>query len=188
MRVLFCGARSGIGTSAGMSALRWGLSVMCNIQSRQVYEAEEFLKARPQEMVCFDTGEMRGEVFYRLLHLADLVVLNISQTGSGLEQFYLDHQMVHTNLLLLVGKYHNIKENSLHVFEQQYRIDSRRICAIPFNMRFHRAYEDGRMLSFIRKELRWTDNWENQQFLWELIRTMQALMNYAVTERGNNYG
>lgn len=188
MKIVFYGAQPHIGTSANMSAAVCGLWAFYGIQTTQASDMHQYLKHSNEDWIFFDARGMKGELLQKVLRVSDIIVLNISQTASGLKQFYLDHRMVHSNLLLLVGKYHKNTNYNLIKLGQQYRIDAGRICGIPYNVRFQKAYEDGRILPFIRQELRWTGNYENQQFLKELHRMIQALIKYAAVGRREIYG
>ena len=108
---------------------------------------------------------------------ADVVVVNLCQ-GMNVDKLTLsDHIM--KKAVFLVGKYDaNSKENLTDIC-RKYNIARERIVAIPYNIEFHDAMQEGRLVPFITKQImaRRTDS--NFAFINGVFRATDMILRRA---------
>lgn len=176
MRVVFFGAKPGVGTSANMQL------AVC---------ATAFYPHRSDEsaglMQFTDCGGMNPMEQQQQISVNDLLAINLSLTGSGLEEFYLNRSFVHQNIIFLVGKYYHSQKRELNYLSLWYRIPKERICPIPYNQRFRAAYESGCIPAYLRWQER-ENSLENMEFGQSLKRLFWTISKYGKRKGEIYYG
>ena len=98
-----------------------------------------------------------------VLKNADVVVINLCQ-GMNLKNLEIDKDVL-KKTVFLVGKYdEESKENVAHI-RQKYGIDRNDIAVIPYNIKFHDAIQEGRLVSYISKSMNTRVANENLSFI-----------------------
>ena len=98
-----------------------------------------------------------------ILKAADVVVINLSQ-GMTISTLNIDKEILKKSVFL-IGKYdENSKENISHI-RKKYGIDRNDIAIIPYNIHFHDAIHEGKLVSYISKSINSRVNDENTFFI-----------------------
>lgn len=164
MRAVFLGLEPEAGTSANMQLVLCGAAV-------HPYFRDEIRNGRT-EFVDFGLADREG---WRQLSAGDLLVVNLSLHSSMLEKLYLNGSFVRKNIIFLIGKYYQNDETELRYLSRWYRIPPGRICVIPFNPRFQRAYE----LHKISEYLTWQQRERTLENM-ELKRCLDGMLDAMV--------
>ncbi|MCI8874807.1 MAG: hypothetical protein HFI77_01890 [Lachnospiraceae bacterium] len=148
MQVAFLGAEPKAGTSANMQLAAWGAFFHPVLRERAGIQKAEFT----------DFGQWSAADLKQISSW-DLLAVNLSLTESTWEELFLNQSMFQNNIIFLIGKYHHSQKRELERFSRWYRISMERICPIPYNQRFQKAYESGRILSYLK--------WQQEEFCYE---------------------
>lgn len=172
MKVAFYGTERKVGTSANMAVIAREIALCHSITTVNL----------------IDYSHGREEKFNSMMSDSDLLVLNISLTGSGLEKLYLRNDLVHKNIIFLVGKYYHNQEDELKKLARFYRIAPEKVCAIPYNPRFQRAYENQKVSEYLKRQLFSENSLEDTQFQMRLQDTMRTILKYGRRKGDLYYG
>lgn len=175
MRVAFFGAEPKVGTSANMQLAAWGtlFSPLSGVETDIL--SMEFTD-------CKETGIAEEQ-----LSCCDLLAVNISLNGSGLEEFILNRSFVQRNIIFLIGKYYQSQDRELERLSRWYRIPEERICPIPYNQRFKRAYESGCIPSYLKWQQR-ESSFENTEFIRCVSGMLSAMAKFGKRKGEIYYG
>lgn len=177
MRAVFFGLGPGVGTSANMQLAALGTDFYSSFYAGENREQVQFIDCRWQD----------GREVFRQTCDKDLLVANISLTPFGLEEFFLNHSIVHKNIIFLIGKYHRNSKEELQYLSRQYRIPLGRICSIPYSQRFKLAYENGHILEYLNWQQQ-TPTYENWVFGQSLRELLFAIAKYKNRKGEIYYG
>lgn len=177
MRAVFFGLSPGVGTSANMQLAALGAAFYPKLYAKKGGEPVQFIRYNNKE----------GTKASHRADDKDLLVANLSLTHSGLEEFFLNQPMVHKNIIFLIGKYHGSSKKELQDLSRQYRIPMGKICAIPYNQRFRRAYENGHILEYLKWQQQ-TPTLENQVFGESLKKLLFTIANHEDRKGEIYYG
>ena len=94
----------------------------------------------------------------KLLSHADMVVINICQ-GMNVEKLMLSDNIM-KKAVFLIGKYDDGSSESVLDICKKYNLNRDRVAAIPYNIKFHDAMNEGSLVPFLSKQIsvRRTDN------------------------------
>lgn len=98
-----------------------------------------------------------------VLRNADVVVVNLCQ-GMNLRNLDLDKDML-KKIVFLVGKYDEESNENVAQIRQKYGIDRNDIAVIPYNIQFHDAIHEGKLVSYISKSMNARMANENLSFI-----------------------
>lgn len=100
--------------------------------------------------ICFiDTASNNSLSTKFILEEADLIVINLCQKKSVLEDFFLNYSSLISKAVFLISNYDSKAGNSgLSLFKENH-IPRDYIIAIPYNELYHVAYESGNVLDYI---------------------------------------
>lgn len=188
MRIAFYGIMRQVGTSANMAAVSAGLayyfksSVLIEeaggskiMSARQ--SAAPYTSCVPLEQIIL-TDCRRNERPDKIIRVCDLLVLNLSIPCPESEYLYFRHLSIQKNVVFLIGKYHKNQLDELKSFIYRCRIDPMQICAIPYNLRFQRAYENQNILKYIAGYEKNAGSYEAFVFGQYLKHTVHTIMNF----------
>lgn len=172
MQIAFYGTARQIGTSANMAAVEAGfmhyykLPVKSSIfQPGRVVQTKDILLTECRNQI--EVG--------KVIKTCDLLILNVSIPAQELEKVYFRHSLVRKNVIFLIGKYYQNKFYELNHLAREYRIPLSRICTIPYNPRFQKAYENRQVLEYVKAE----KNYQDVEFEANLKRTLDAVITYG---------
>lgn len=167
MNVAFYGAARRVGTSANLEVIAQGLSHCVPVQ----------------EMNLFDCSHAREEEVKHWIRACDLFVINLSIPCPGLEEVCFRHSLVRENIIFLIGKYYHNNQRELIRLAKEYRMEPGRVCAIPYNLRFQKAYENRKVPEYLKQQMQAGCSCEDMEFRRNLNRTLHGILIYGKGER-----
>lgn len=183
--IAFYGIARQTGTSANMAAVAAGLA---QYQKRSVLiqppRARTGLWTEAMALTDCTNSPHAAEI----MRSCNLLVLNFSIPHRGLEKLFMQHALSGKNVLFLVGKYYKDQSDELKKLSGYYRLERRRICAIPYHPGFGRAYEENRVPSFVKNRTIMHKTHEGAAFETHLKRTACAVAAYAERKGEKSYG
>lgn len=185
MQIAFYAAARQIGASANLAAVSAGF--MHYFKIPVFLESSQASKdARPGKVFLKECGCMpqTEESF----HGCDLLVLNLAIPYQESAYVCFRHFFVRENVIFLIGKYHKNQSEQIKQFARQYRVDSSRICTIPYNPRFAKAYEDRQVFSYLAGNGKTAGSCEDFVFEKQLRYTVTKFFIYANRKGEYNYG
>lgn len=108
-----------------------------------------------------ENGEM--PVSKAILKNADVVVVNLCQ-GMSSNYLTLDKDIL-KKAVFLVGKYDDASRENVAQIRKRYGINRGDIATIPYNIRFHDALHEGKLVSYMYKNINTKVNDENLLFI-----------------------
>lgn len=185
MQVVFYASARQIGASANLAAISAGLMHYFKIPvylgtaqaSEEMRSDKIFLKeggAVPQTEESFSS--------------CDLLVLNLAIPCQELSYVCFRHFFVRENVMFLVGKYHKNQSEQLKQFLRYYRVEASKLCTVPYNLRFAKAYEDRQVFSYVAGSRGRDKSCEDYIFEKQLRQTVKKLLIYANRKGEINYG
>lgn len=183
MQVAFYGTARHIGTSANMEAVAAGLTCYCGypVLSGTGNRKESSLK----EIILTDcTCSNHAD---ETIEICDLLALNLFAPNRELECLFLRHALVRKNVIFLFGKYTQNQSNEIRRLAAEYRIDSARICVIPYNPGFGYACETNRALNYL-KSRSLEGSYSFMQFKRHVKQTAEAVLTYGKRKGEIYYG
>lgn len=183
MQVAFYGIARRIGTSANMAAVAAGLIHYCGqtvsfgVQKRESSLSEEIVLT---DCTCSNDAD-------EIIKSCDLLVLNLSVPNRELENVYLRHSLVRKNVIFLFGKYYQNQSNEIRQLAGEYRIDSSRICMIPYDPGFGYACETNQVFRYIQNRP-FAGSYKDIQFKQQVKRAADAVLTYGNRKGEIYYG
>lgn len=186
MRIAFWGEVHRCNTTTHMQAIADMLSVMCPNAQIVIGTMQEIVTGVLQEGVTgvlqkaeaeyciFDCGTGLTVRKRHMLFGADLVVVNLRQEHGCIRRFfeenpYMARLCMARETLFILGGYECEAGIESAYLERVYRVESERICVIPYNNEYHLALAQGKNRAFIEREYR-EGTIRNEQFMNELQR------------------
>lgn len=186
MQIAFYGIARQIGTSANMAAISAGFMHYLSRPSFQedFHRKENF---RKEKLIFTDFGNTAPLGLDQTPY--DLLVLNLSIPHQESAYVYFRHSFIRKNIIFLIGKYHENQLEERKKLVMQYRIDPMRVCSIPYNLRFQRAYENEKVVTYVENLGKPAGSYEDFVFEKYLKHTMRTIITYADSRKGEiNYG
>ena len=119
-----------------------------------------------------------GEISETLLRNSDLIVVNLYQGMDGIEEI-LENQLVREKGIFIVGRYDQHSRETLQNMRRKYNIAREAIGIIPYNIHFHDAVLDGRIVPFITKGIFAKKTDMDYDFIMELYHTTNMILRRA---------
>lgn len=94
---------------------------------------------------------------------ADVVVINLCQ-GMNLKHLELDKDIL-KKTVFLIGKYDEESNENIAILRQKYGIDRNDIAVIPYNIHFHDAIHEGKLVAYLSKCVNTRTANENLSFI-----------------------
>lgn len=108
---------------------------------------------------------------------ADVVVVNLCQ-GMNADRLTLSDQIM-KKAVFLVGKYDAASNENLTAICKKYNIERERIVAIPYNIEFHDAMQEGRLVPFLTKQIMARRSDSNFTFINGVFRATDMILRRA---------
>lgn len=136
-------------------------------------------------VVFVDVSAGRHPLSLKIMKDSDLIVVNLSQ-NMGFAEYYFDtyKELTGRNVFYLFGNYDCDSKYNIYNIRRRYHkfMNQNNSGVIPYNTAFHDAQCDGRIMEFMRDNLRYSRKDENRYFMQNIIRTADKLMNKAGIE------
>lgn len=119
-----------------------------------------------------------------LLKSADVVVVNICQ-GMDIDRVIRDKELM-KKAVFLVGRYDAKSNENLSVIRKKYGINRENIAVIPYNIGFHDAIQEGKVVPYITKYLSVKRNDDNFNFINDVFRATGMILRKAGYDEKSN--
>jgi hypothetical protein len=114
--------------------------------------------------LCFiDTASNNNLSTKIILEESDLIVVNLCQKSSVLEDFFLNYSSLITKSIFIISHYCHHSMYNLRQISNQYNISPELIIPLPENVRYDNAYRSGSVHEFISRNINCIK--ENPNFL-----------------------
>ncbi len=113
-----------------------------------------------------------------LLEQTDILVINLFQGMEDMDDI-LECQEIREKALFVVGKYDGNSRENLQNIRRKYNIAKDAIGVIPYNIHFHDAMMDGKLVSFITKGIFSKKTDPDYEFIIELFHTTNMILRKA---------
>jgi hypothetical protein len=123
-----------------------------------------------EEVVFLDCGCYRSYECFKLMHEADIVVVNLSQDEAFLNNYVLEYMRLFPKAMILVGNCYTDFERECTKIENKYRIGYENMGIIPANEELAGAYDNDRLILFMYKEFYNCTSERNRRLLCEVSR------------------
>lgn len=132
---------------------------------------------KQEEIYLIDT-EYGGNLSSKyILEHADLIVVNLCQSGAVLNQFFEQYHSMMDKSVFLLGNYHPNSRYSQKNILRKYQIDKNRLAVIPYNMEYHDALEDGTVLHFLERNMHCSKRNDNYGFMRDIKKAVDMIWN-----------
>lgn len=118
-----------------------------------------------------------GAISKALLKVADVVVINVCQ-GMNLESLVRDKELMR-KAVFLVGRYDDNSSESVAAIRRQYSIDRDCIGVVPYNIGFHDAIHQGKVVNYMAKHITDKRNDANFTFVNDVFRSAGMILRKA---------
>lgn len=177
MNIAFWGEEHQSGTTAHMLAVMGMLSVL---YPRSPVRAEGPAQEGDLAFRFYDCGTGLTGRRRRIMHTADLVVVNLKQEKACIERFFSEHYHISRALFfLLEADAHAVGADERYL-ERTYRIEPEQIGMIPYNNGFYCALRQKRGMAFVRREGVMPGNAANEQFIQALRAVTGRMVRHAI--------
>lgn len=127
------------------------------------------------DTVYIDTAAGNTLSSKMILEEADLIVVNLSQNQYILEDFFEHYQSLTDKCVYLLGNYTPESKYTKVYIMKKYHIPRDRIAAIPYNVSFRDALNNGSLISFLNHNYPCERKNENYYFMRETRRAFLML-------------
>lgn len=100
----------------------------------------------------------------QMLKKADVVVINMSQEIMQKDKIIEEEEILKKSVFL-VGKYDNNSKENTNMIRKRYGIDRDNIATVPYNIGFHDAIIEGKVVPFIMKNIFAKKHDDNFEFI-----------------------
>lgn len=185
MRVAFYGIARQVGTSANMAAVAAGLSCYRSEMAKcKIEGAPACRQAEPVTLTdCGGWG--RAGIW---TDACDLLACNLPFPCRKLEEACCSDFFVRKNVILLIAKYSAEQSGELERLASLCRIERSRICVIPYNPRFIKAYEDRAVAAYLEHCGRACGSYEDSVFWQSVMRAVRAVIYYGNRKGEQKHG
>lgn len=152
--------------------------------NREVYE-KDMLKIFSHIMneinpffdnIFVDVNAGTGELAKNILDNSDLIVVNLSQNISVLNDYVSNYNFEENNVIYLIGSYHNDSRFNIHNLTKLYHsLTKKNTMVIPYNVEYMDAFSQGNVNSFFMRNQNCTSDDPNYYFI-EMIKRVVDLI------------
>jgi hypothetical protein len=137
------------------------------------------------EMVFVDVNSGADEVSKLILDKADIIVVNLSQNKSVLDNYITSYQLMNKKVMYLFGSYDRDSSYNLHNLKLMYKPLSKGVTGvIPYNTEFMDAQSDGCVLKYMKKNMAAPKDTTSGNFIECVKDAADKLMKLAGEKRG----
>lgn len=115
-----------------------------------------------------------------ILEEADLIVVNLCQKQSVLENFFLNYSSIIPKAIFIISSYELNTRLNYKKIAQMYELPLESITVIPDNNLFESAYENGRAVEFLSRYYSCTKENSNYFFIQTVRKTAHLMIKKAV--------
>ncbi len=108
----------------------------------------------------------------------DVIVFNLYQGIEGIEKI-LEDENIRKKAVFLVGKYDEESKDNLSAIRKRYNLGRDEIGVIPYNIHFHDAINEGKVVEYIGKSMYSKRNDTDFDFINELYKSTNLILKKA---------
>ena len=140
--------------------------------------------ANYHDIVFIDTNSGRNELTMKILQNVDLIVVNLSQNKSILDDYTMNYEFRDKKVFYLIGNYDCNSRYSLKNMQKPFHwMKNINTAVIPYNTEYMDAQSDGQVIQFMMKNMNCDKDDSNAYFIREVIIAVNKIMKYAGIER-----
>ncbi len=144
-----------------------------NVMNQILSLAQEFY-----DVVFIDVSAGYNELSSKILKYSDIVVVNLNQNLSVLDDFFERHKEGLENYIFLIGRYDMDSRYNTKNIMRRYGI-KKNVAVIPYSIEFSDACSDGRVLDFFLKNLSAKKDDVNYSFINESRNAARLILAHA---------
>lgn len=114
----------------------------------------------------------------KILRNADVIVFNVHQGLDRIPPVFENEKFL-KKTVFLVGRYDSASKNNISNMRKRYGIKKDQIGVIPYNIKFHDSIEEGRVVSFISKNIYSKRTDENFDFINNVFNATNMILKKA---------
>ena len=114
----------------------------------------------------------------RTLKESDVIVINLCQGINDIDMI-LNDEALRKKAVFLVGKYDDESKENINNIRKKYSIDKEEIGVIPYNIHFHDAIIEGKVVEFISKSMYSKRSDANFDFINQLYKSTNLILQKA---------
>lgn len=114
----------------------------------------------------------------RTLKESDVIVINLCQGINDIDMI-LNDEALRKKAVFLVGKYDDESKENINIIRKKYCIDKEEIGVIPYNIHFHDAIIEGKVVEFISKSMYSKRSDANFDFINQLYKSTNLILQKA---------
>lgn len=142
----------------------------------------KILKSAEQyyDIVFIDTNSGKNGFTMQVLEKSDLVVINLSQNISIINNFFNEYEFDPKKTFYLIGNYDRNSRNNIRNLRKQYKLlNSSNSSVIPYNTEFLDAQSDGQLIDFITRNIGVTKLDGNKYFMDKVAEASKKILKKA---------
>ncbi len=136
------------------------------------------------DIVFIDTNSGRSELTMKILQNVDLIIVNLSQNKSSLDDYAMNYHLVGKKIFYLIGNYDCNSKYNLKNIQRHYKwLKNNNSAVIPYNTEYMDAQSDGKVIQFIIKNMNCDKDDSNAYFIREVKIALKKIMKHVGKER-----
>jgi cellulose biosynthesis protein BcsQ len=137
------------------------------------------------DFIFIDINSGSDEISKMVLSQADLVVVNLCQNKSVLDNFFSAWQMKDRKIMYLIGSYDKNSSYNIHNLKNLYKpFRKTAVAEIPYNTGFMDAQSDGNVIRFMNRNMAIKKMGENAYFMECVKKASEKLLKITEYKRG----
>ena len=127
--------------------------------------------------LCFIDTESNNNLSTKLiLNEADLIVVNLCQKSSVLDDFFLHYSSLLSKSIFIISNYNTHSIYTIKQIAKLYQIPPENMIPIPVNERYRDAYLGGRVYEFISRNINCSKDNPNFYFIHSIKKASQLII------------
>lgn len=136
------------------------------------------------DFVFIDTNSGKNDLTKRILDDADLIIVNLSQNKSMVEEYEMNYKFENKKVFYLIGNYDlNSRYTIKNMFKSYHWMKEKNTAVIPYNTEYMDALSDGQTIQYILKNMYCDKNDSNRFFIKEVKAAAEKIMKCVGGER-----
>lgn len=137
------------------------------------------------DMVFVDVNSGSDEVSKKILEQADVILVNLCQNRSVLDNYMPSWHPEGKNIMYLIGSYDKDSSYNIHNLKLMYKYLSKdNTCVIPYNTGFMDAQSDGGVIKYMKKNIAAKKEGSNTYFIGCVKEAAVKLVKQTSEKRG----
>lgn len=136
------------------------------------------------DLVFIDTNSGNNPLTNLVLEQADLVIVNISQNISIINDLFQNYKIDMEKSIFLIGNYDDDSRYNMHNLKRKYReFNNKNLVVIPYNVNYLDAQSEGEVIKFFLKNLDCEKDDYNYRFISGVRQTTDKIMKFVEKQK-----